>query len=81
MLEDALFADDGSEVALRVAVVLGLAAGTLEVIDGPTDQRTGTLLSEPPPPPPVPVQPTFAQMVVQASSFEEFKALVAAKIA
>lgn len=49
----------------------GIIGGTC--IDG--------VYAPPPTPEPVPVVPTFGELVAQASTFEELKALVAAKIA
>ena len=41
----------------------------------------GGVYAPPPTPDPVPVVPTFEELVAQASTFAELKALVAAKIA
>lgn len=47
LLEDATFHDDGKAYAERVAETLGLAPGSLRVVDGDADPRTGVLVNDP----------------------------------
>lgn len=61
LVEAGEFFDDGSAYADAVARTLGLEPGSLRVVDGDSDPRTGELVADPndtpAPPPEPPVRP------------------------
>ena len=79
--------DTAQEWADASCETLGQPPGSLTPVvfaDGAPDPRTGVLLAEPTPKPlspPAPIPPALEQLIAQASTFAELKALVAAKIA